>query len=405
MAKYTLINSDGAAVELARLLNGTARARPTAVVTIAAGRSDPYVDVDDVARELDQLVDVYLIATGPHTWTFSNAMREGTQVYGGAGRVYPIGHDWVQDLNKSPLRFAWGVAEGRRTTQRLIDDGLDMAAAAGLLGSAAPSSSRVRREGVVRRADNERAWVDFGGGGLDMGVVPPQLAEPDLPIERILQRGMVVTGVLEVESRWFDIRESRLDPKEALAEYEIGEVVPARITEVSEDAAIAHLLPAFGVKLGRADVTPDDSDLRTLLTPGEVVAARVLAIAPWWLTLLDVDEEPVAAASIYVGGRLGCFLQSRQKQRSTRSRIGPPSWSLGSRSRSPLLRSLSPPPWPRRLRRRSPQRTCHVIKAEACAHRTFGSVSRGVGVHRTGRGGRPEPLTEGRRAPSKDQGT
>ena len=28
----------------------------------------------------------------------------------------------------------------------------------------------------------------------------------------------------------------------------------------------------------------------------------MLATAPWWLTLLDVDEAPVAAASIYAGG-------------------------------------------------------------------------------------------------------
>lgn len=302
MASHTLIDSDESAAELASLLNGTARTRPTAVVTIAAGQPEPYIDVEEVADQLDGLVDVYVVATGPHTWTFSNAMREGTQVYGGAGRVYPVGHEWVDDLSRSPLRFAWGRAEGRRTTQRLIDDGLDMAAAAGLLGGSAPSPSRVRREGVVRRADNERAWVDLGGGGLDMGVVPPQLAEPELPIERVLQPDMVVSGVLDVDTRWFDIRESRLDPASALAGYVTGDVVLAQVVEVDLDDATAKLHPSVTVRLGRADVTLDASDLRTLLSPGEVVAARVLGTSPWWLTLLDIDEEPMPAASLYPGG-------------------------------------------------------------------------------------------------------
>jgi hypothetical protein len=302
MADYTLVDSDAAASELAGLLNGTDRVRPTVVVTIAAGQHTPYIDVSEVARELDGLADVYLIATGPHTWTFSQHMREGTQVYGGAGRAYPVGHDWVQDLSKSPLRFAWGKDEGPRTTQRLIDDGLDMAAAAGVLGSRAQSSRRVRRQGRVLRAENERAWVDLGGGGLDMGVVPPQLAAPDLPIERILQAGMAVSGVLDRESRWFDIRESRLCPEQALADYQIGDVVLAEIADVHGEFATARLLPSLTVKLGRADVTPDDTDLRTLLTPGEVVTARVLGTWPWWLTLLEVDEEPLCAASVYEGG-------------------------------------------------------------------------------------------------------
>ena len=302
MPDYTLIDSDAAAGELAGLLIGTARVRPTAVVTIAAGQQEPYINVDTLATELKGLVDVYLIATGPHTWRFSQNMEEGTQVYGGAGRVYPVGHEWVRDLSRSPLRFAWGKHEGPRATARLIDDGLDMAAAAGLLGKTTESSKRVRREGTVRRAENERGWIDFGKGGLDLGVVPPQLAEPDMPIERILQEGMVVSGVLDLETRWFDIRESRLSPADALARYQIGDVVLAEIGEVHGELATARLLPSLVVKLAQADVSMDGADLRTLLTPGEVVAARVLATSPWWLTLLEADDDPVAAASIYAGG-------------------------------------------------------------------------------------------------------
>src|SRR4051794_2804740 len=133
-----------------------------------------------------------------------------------------------------------------------------MAAAAGLLGKrATPSTRQAHRKGVIRRVQNKRAWVDFGGGGLDIAVVPPQLAEPELPIERTLQEGMQVRGALDPESKWFDIRESRLSPADALSRYEIGEVVLAEVTHVGENSATARVLPAVAVKLSRNDVTPE----------------------------------------------------------------------------------------------------------------------------------------------------
>ena len=303
MPDYTRVFTDEAAAEVARFLNDPARDRPAAVVTVAAGEQAPYIDADEVARELRGLADVYLIATGLHTWAFSRAMAEGTQVYGGAGRVYPVGQEWVTNLAKSPLRFAWGWSDGPKATERIIGDGLDMAAAAGLLGGTDPVSSQdALRTGVVRRSENERAVVDFGGGGLDMGVVAPQLAEPDLPIERVLREGMIVSGVLDPESRRFDIRESRRSAADALSTYEIGEVVLAEVTLVQAETATARLFPGVAVRLGRDDVSADGLDLRTILTPGEVIAARVLATSPWWLTLLDVEEPPLPAASIFTGG-------------------------------------------------------------------------------------------------------
>lgn len=302
VADYTLIDSETAAVELAGLLNGSSRVRPIAVVTIAAGQAEPYIDVAKVAAELQGLADTYLIPTGPRTWAFSGHMHESTAVYGGAGRVYPVGHEWVHDVMRSPLRFAWRAADGPKATERLIDDGLRMAAAAGLLDNAASSSRTVRREGVVKRAENERAWVDFGGGGLDMGIVPPQLAEPDLPIERVLAPGMIVAGAFDPKSRWFDIRESRQSQAAALACYQTGDVILVEITQVRAESAVARVFPSLTVELARADVTSGDADLRALLSAGEVVTARVLGKSPWWLTLLEVDEDPVEAASVYPGG-------------------------------------------------------------------------------------------------------
>lgn len=101
------------------------------MVTIPAGQTQPWIDVDELAREAGRLAEVYLMPTGTSTWEFSHVMADGTQVYGGAGRVYPVGHEWTRNLTKSPLRFAFNAEDGKRATEELISDTLRMAAAAG----------------------------------------------------------------------------------------------------------------------------------------------------------------------------------------------------------------------------------------------------------------------------------
>ena len=130
------ITDAAAASALADLLNRNARKRPVVVVTIPAGRAEAWIDVDEIAREAGSLADVYLMPTGPFTWEFSNRMAEGTQVYGGAGRVYPVGHEWASDLSEvaTPVRLQLRRRSARHSTPDLRP--LRMAAAAGLLQSA-----------------------------------------------------------------------------------------------------------------------------------------------------------------------------------------------------------------------------------------------------------------------------
>ncbi|MFD4328285.1 hypothetical protein ACFWQC_26875 [Nocardioides sp. NPDC058538] len=289
---------------LAAVLNGDSRTKPTVVVTVASGHTEPYADVERIAAEIGDLADLYLVTTGGHTWAFSNKMTPGTQVYGGAGRVYPVGLAWNIDLLQAPLRFAWSKSEGRKLTGQLIDDALDMAAAAGLFDSARTASTRERRAGTVRSIMSERALVDLVGG--DMASIPPQLAQAGVPIERVLAPGMHVDGVLEKKSRWLDIRESRPTAEEALKTYAAGDVVPAEVRSVLAGSADLRLHPDVTVELFRSDVTGDpDDDLSALLTPGEVVLARVVAAGPKWrLSLREVREHDTAreALALYAGG-------------------------------------------------------------------------------------------------------
>ena len=304
MSAIKRVTNTSEAEALAALLNGDTRTKPTVVVTVASGHTDPYADVERIAAEIGDLADLYLVTTGGHTWAFSNRMTPGTQVYGGAGRVYPIGLAWNVDLKQAPLRFAWNKSEGKKLTGQLIDDALDMAAAAGLFDSARTASTRERRAGTVRSIMSERALVDLGGG--DMASVPPQLAQAGVPIERVLAPGMHVDGVLEKKSRWLDIRESRPTAEEALKTYAAGDVVPAEVRSVLAGSADLRLHPDVTVEVFRSDVTGDpDDDLQALLTPGEVVLARVVATGPKWrLSLREVREHDTAreALALYAGG-------------------------------------------------------------------------------------------------------
>lgn len=304
MSAIKRVTNTSEAEALAALLNGDSRTKPTVVVTVASGHTDPYADVERIAAEIGDLADLYLVTTGGHTWAFSNKMTPGTQVYGGAGRVYPVGLAWNIDLLQAPLRFAWSKSEGRKLTGQLIDDALDMAAAAGLFDSARTASTRERRAGTVLSIMSERALVDLGSG--DLASIPPQLAQAGVPIERVLAPGMHVDGVLEKKSRWLDIRESRPTAEEALKAYAAGDVVPAEVRSVLAGSADLRLHPDVTVELFRSDVTGDpDDDLSALLTPGEVVLARVVAAGPKWrLSLREVREHDTAreALALYTGG-------------------------------------------------------------------------------------------------------
>ena len=188
------IGDEAAAIMLAERLNGPDRDRPIVVVTTPSGRAEPWIDADEIGEEVGDVAEIVLMPTGAHSWAFSHRMPDQTQVYGGAGRVYPVGLDWVNDVRRSPLRFAFDRAEGTRATQLLIEDALRFAAEAGLF-SAAPSPQRVHRDGVVAATYGDtRALVRLD---RDLASVPSELAFPNVPIGRVLAEGMRVSG-------WYD---------------------------------------------------------------------------------------------------------------------------------------------------------------------------------------------------------
>lgn len=294
--------SETEARRLAGYLLGS-RTTPVIVITTAAGQAQPYLDVHEIAGAVSGLAELHVLPTGPVSWAFSEAMPPGTQVYGGASRVYPVDGAWRTDLSESPLRFAFGPDDGP-VTEAIIGDAMRMALAAGLLRQTArsvcPAAGRVSMiiggRGLVR--------VDDGG----VATLWPELVLDGVEPERLFVEGMLVKGQLDLESRRLDVSAMRVDAPTALAEYSMGGTVLGRVLKVERGHVALQLLPCTKVTVQAFDAAGDPSaDLRALFTVGEVVPSKVITIghftgSGWRLNLVDASECSVLPSPAILEG-------------------------------------------------------------------------------------------------------
>jgi len=279
-----------------RLLTPGLRSWPVVVLTIAGGHDEPFGDPEEIKEAVGDLAEVVLMPTSDVSWAFSEAMPPGTQVYGGAGRVYPVQHEWASAPERSRLRFAYSPADRRRVTDLLINDALQAAVAAGLVGASTRRPNVQQRSGVVQGVIGSRALVTLDDGTL--ATVWEELTVPGVPLEQVLTRGQRVTGAYDPVSRRLDVRDALrfLDPTSAARvvadTYRAGDVVLADVVSVTDDVVGLRLMPGLTVDVPRELVTSNPQDtLGGLFTVGEVVACRVDSVDPVRLRLDDVDDE------------------------------------------------------------------------------------------------------------------
>ncbi|RPF22695.1 hypothetical protein [Myceligenerans xiligouense] len=300
--------------EFARFLQVPNRAWPVVVISTPAGRPTPYVDPQRVLDDVAGLAEVVVIPTGDVSWAFSRGMPEYTQVYGGASRVYPTGLDWIHDLRRSPLHFAYSMADGPKVRDRLVSDALSAAVRAGLAGATeagagGPGAGAAEVRGTVQGVLGSRALIELDDGG--QASIAEELTVPGVPLQRIFRRGMKVRGRHDAGRGTLDARTMLPDDatqRQAVKEaYGVGKVVVGKVESVTKAAVTIAVVPAVHVRVPRERVTGNALDaLDDLFTPGEVVLARVTQ-APGdaiMLRLDDVDEsdEPVPALSLLDGG-------------------------------------------------------------------------------------------------------
>lgn len=277
---------------LAAHLLSPGRDRPVAVVTIPMQRSEPWIDAQEIVDAVGPEAEVHLIETGPRTFQLTDHLNRLAGVYGGAGRVYDVGRDWLANHYLSPLRFAYDKAEGSRATADLITDLMSGLARTGHLTTESPATAREVRGTVEGLVPPSRAFVRLED--QTMATVWAELTAPGLDISAVLERGMPVTGLLDPESRRIHITAMLRTAATARAELSPGDVVLARVERVLSGSVTLTPFPGVSATVAADLVTGNDlDDLTELLTHGEVVAARYLGgdDEQWRLSLLDVDDD------------------------------------------------------------------------------------------------------------------
>ncbi|HEX5542247.1 MAG TPA: hypothetical protein VFX60_11915 [Micromonospora sp.] len=294
-AGVSRIASEEEASALALRLLKPGRRWPVVVLTIAGGHDEPFGDAEEIKAAVGDLAEVVLMPTSGISWAFSDVMPDLTQVYGGAGRVYPVDHDWVNIPSRSRLRFAYSPQDRRRVTDLLINDALEAAMAAGLV-EARTSPNVHQRSGTVQGVIGSRALVTLDDG--TPATVWEELTVPGVPLERVVAKGQAVTGLYDPVSRRLDLRGALRYTDGASAEaavvsaYQAGDLVLADVAAVADDMVSLRLLPGLAVDVDRDAVTSNPNDtLRGLFSLGEVVVCRVTTLEPLRLRLDDVDDD------------------------------------------------------------------------------------------------------------------
>ena len=301
------VESVAEAEDLARYLLDPGRPLPVVVVTSAAGQLAPYLEMDALAENLRGLAVLCEMPTGPISWAFTKQMPEMCDVYGGAARVYPPGDGWTRDPYSAPLRFVYGPADGQAAIAQLTTDAMRAVRAGGSFAAPAQRSASV--QGRVLGVTAGRGLVQLTRGA-GMGSVWTDLVAPDVDEACVLTKGMAIAGTLDLDSRRIDVSPMLVAAGDALSGYQVGSVVLGLTKSVERALCVVELFPDFPVVIepGGVVVTSRLVDLRTLISEGEVVVARVLARGEspedWLLSLVDVspDDVPLPAPSILIGG-------------------------------------------------------------------------------------------------------
>jgi hypothetical protein len=302
------IESQADARVLAHRLLIPGRRWPVVVLTIAGGQDDPFGDPDEIKEAVGGLAEVVLMPTSDVSWAFSDEMPSMTQVYGGAGRVYPVHHAWVSTPGLSKLRFAYSPQDRQRITDQLINDALEAALAAGLVEARTSPDVR-QRSGTVQGVIGSRALVVLDNGSP--ATVWEELTVPGVPLTQVVAKGQHVAGAYDPVPRRLDLRSALRYTDAASAEaavaqaYQVGDAVLADVTEVADDAVLLRLLPGLAVEVDREAVTSNPNDtLRGLFTIGEALVCHIASTEPLRLRLDDVNDEEVVkpAPSLLPGG-------------------------------------------------------------------------------------------------------
>ncbi|TFC93634.1 MULTISPECIES: hypothetical protein [Cryobacterium] len=282
--------------QLANGLHDSGRERPWVVVSSPFGTAVPEIGIDQLSSQIGDVARVFLIETGELTRQLGDLLPAQFQVYGSAGRSYPVG-DTFAELSRSRLRFTHGDAQ--HATDQLVTDALAHAHQAGLFALAPASVITV--DGTVKgfMLGGSRALVELDGGG--MATIWQELTFPPVPLDWTLEPGQRIQGALDAPTHRLNVESKPPTAAQISARFPHGSITLALVQKVSAQRAVLALHPHLAFTITRADISANPLDkVDALLSEGDVVAARVIHLpsGALHLCLSDVDDDEAVLPSL-----------------------------------------------------------------------------------------------------------
>ncbi|MDQ8045038.1 MAG: S1 RNA-binding domain-containing protein [Solirubrobacteraceae bacterium] len=303
------VQDDAEIATLAAQVVDPARERLLVCVTTQPSRERPYVDPDELARQLEGRADVWAITASEQAWALTEALPPKIDVYGGAVRAWtPIPEGKEIFPSDHPQWTVFSEGDAARVTQAVVEY-------ASLAENPPPEfgSAALAKVTAVRKA----------GAELELSTGHPAFASNQHLVQagevyharEILQVGQ------EVEVRvgpWHpqamrisvSLRDYAPDPWQRLEDqYAIDSIIEVIVTSIQPFGAFVELLPGAEGLLHKSKIADEFVHyVDDFVRPGDRIAVRLLSLDPEdrkaEVSLLDVPEgaTPVPLASVYEGG-------------------------------------------------------------------------------------------------------
>lgn len=219
---YNELHTENAVNTLVKELVNGQRRRTIAVISTPNRSAEPVIDARRLAEETARIADVYVVPTGRLTFFMGDLMKPNTHVYGGAGRIYPPGNGWQQDLRKAPLRLAYSPMDAPATTDQLIKDAFRAAG----MNQPADQHLRTSESDAPARAEGQRTLTVVRdapstgqNGSLSLPDVLLDLANAQTQIDRLREKVSVAEVLVALQdSQLADVREAEVLTRNAYTE-------------------------------------------------------------------------------------------------------------------------------------------------------------------------------------------
>ncbi len=268
------IETTDEAVAVARHLLDARRRWPVVLITAHPDAAGPYLPSQDIARDLSGVAAVAELTAEATFGLTEGLVRRQLSVFYGAGRVYPVGKGWVENMYQAPLRMCPDPARAKAVASLIVEDALAAAHTAGVLQPPAVHEGTREVTATVQGQLGER-HVLLSVEGHQQTVLLAARLRLGVPVERLLATGQQLRGRLRGPGALgeFDPILPQDDPAARVrSAYPDGAVALARVAEVGQTSASLRLHPdvAAGLSADEGDV-----DLRDLLAVDDVVAVTV----------------------------------------------------------------------------------------------------------------------------------